>query len=45
MEPTVKAGQVITAHAVGRGYQPRRGDVVLFHPGRRKMGCELFGVS
>lgn len=32
MEPTVKAGQVITVRAVGREYRPRRGDVVLFHP-------------
>jgi signal peptidase I len=30
MEPTVKAGQVISARAVGR-YRPRRGDIVLFH--------------
>ena len=29
MEPTVKAGQVITVRAVG-GYKPRRGDIVLF---------------
>lgn len=32
MEPTVKAGQVITVRAVGRTYRPRRGDIVLFHP-------------
>ncbi|MDG6106274.1 signal peptidase I [Dactylosporangium aurantiacum] len=30
MEPAVKAGQVITVRKVGRGYSPRRGDVVLF---------------
>jgi signal peptidase I len=30
MEPTVKAGQVITARTVTGTYQPRRGDVVLF---------------
>jgi signal peptidase I len=35
MEPTVKAGQVITARRVGHGYRPRRGDIVLFHPGSR----------
>jgi signal peptidase I len=33
MEPTVKAGQVITVRSIGHGYQPRRGDVVLFHGG------------
>ena len=38
MEPTVKAGQVITTHGVGRGYKPRRGDVVLFHPDGEKWG-------
>jgi signal peptidase I len=32
MEPTVTAGQVITAREVGREYRPRHGDVVLFHP-------------
>ncbi|HZM80141.1 MAG TPA: signal peptidase I [Candidatus Limnocylindrales bacterium] len=32
MEPTVKAGQVITVRAVGREYHPQRGDIVLFHP-------------
>lgn len=32
MEPTVKAGQVITVRAVGREYRPRRGDIVLFQP-------------
>jgi signal peptidase I len=32
MEPTVKAGQVITVRAVGHEYSPRRGDIVLFHP-------------
>jgi signal peptidase I len=31
MEPTVRAGQVITVRAVGSGYTPRRGDIVLFH--------------
>jgi signal peptidase I len=30
MEPTVKAGQVITARTVTGAYEPRRGDVVLF---------------
>jgi signal peptidase I len=38
MEPTVKAGQVITTRAVGRGYRPRRGDVVLFHGDGEKWG-------
>jgi signal peptidase I len=31
MEPTVKAGQVITARTVGTGYRARRGDIVLYH--------------
>jgi signal peptidase I len=31
MEPAVKAGQVITVRKTGAGYQPKRGDVVLFH--------------
>jgi signal peptidase I len=30
MEPTIKAGQVITARSVGSGYQPKAGDIVLF---------------
>src|SRR4029453_1602620 len=30
MEPTVMAGQVITARTVTGTYEPRRGDVVLF---------------
>jgi len=30
MEPTVKAGQVVTARTVTGAYEPRRGDVVLF---------------
>jgi signal peptidase I len=30
MEPTVKAGQVITARTLTGRYEPRRGDVVLF---------------
>lgn len=30
MEPTVRAGQVITARTVTGTYEPRRGDVVLF---------------
>ncbi|WP_341720054.1 signal peptidase I [Micromonospora sp. FIMYZ51] len=30
MEPTVRAGQVVTARTVSGSYQPRRGDVVLF---------------
>ncbi|MEV0716875.1 signal peptidase I [Asanoa sp. NPDC050611] len=32
MEPAVKSGQVINARAVGDKYEPRHGDVVLFHP-------------
>jgi signal peptidase I len=32
MEPTVRAGQVITARTVTGTYEPRRGDVVLFRP-------------
>jgi signal peptidase I len=32
MEPTVRPGQVITTRAVGSKYEPRHGDVVLFHP-------------
>jgi signal peptidase I len=31
MEPTVKAGQVITVRTVKGGYSPKRGDIVLFH--------------
>jgi signal peptidase I len=31
MEPTVKAGQVITVRPVGQEYRPRSGDIVLFH--------------
>lgn len=31
MEPTIAIGQVITVRKVGRGYQPRHGDIVLFH--------------
>jgi signal peptidase I len=31
MEPTVKAGQVVTVRKVGHGYTPRHGDIVLFH--------------
>lgn len=38
MEPMVKAGQVITTHAIGRGYRPRRGEVVLFHGDGEKWG-------
>jgi signal peptidase I len=38
MEPTVKAGQVITARPVGREYQPRRGDIVLFHGDGKRWG-------
>jgi signal peptidase I len=30
MEPTVKAGQVITVRTVTGAYEPQRGDVVLF---------------
>jgi signal peptidase I len=30
MEPTVRAGRVITARTVTGTYEPRRGDVVLF---------------
>jgi signal peptidase I len=36
MEPTVKAGQVINARAVGSKYRPKRGDVILFRPGGGK---------
>jgi signal peptidase I len=36
MEPTVRAGQVITARMVTDTYQPQRGEVVLFRsPGGR----------
>src|SRR5262245_47494579 len=36
MEPTVRAGQVITVRMVTGTYEPRRGDVVLFRsPGGR----------
>jgi signal peptidase I len=38
MQPTVKAGQVITARTVTGRYQPRRGDVVLFRSPRRPVG-------
>jgi signal peptidase I len=38
MEPTVKAGQVITVREVGREYKPRRGDIVLFHGGGGQWG-------
>jgi signal peptidase I len=31
MEPTVKAGQVITVRTLEPGYTPERGDIVLFH--------------
>jgi signal peptidase I len=31
MEPTVKAGQVISTRAVEGRYTPKRGDIVLFH--------------
>ncbi|GAA3238942.1 hypothetical protein GCM10010532_078460 [Dactylosporangium siamense] len=31
MEPAVKAGQVITVRKLAAAYQPKRGDVVLFH--------------
>ncbi|GAB3840607.1 hypothetical protein GCM10027610_048480 [Dactylosporangium cerinum] len=31
MEPAVKAGQVITVRKTGADYQPKRGDVVVFH--------------
>ena len=37
MEPTVRAGQVITARAVGRQYKPRRGDIVLFRGGGQRV--------
>ena len=33
MEPTIKAGQVITTRRVGRDYQPKHGDIVMFHGG------------
>jgi signal peptidase I len=35
MEPTIKAGQVITGRRVGQEYKPRRGDIVLFHASER----------
>jgi signal peptidase I len=38
MEPTVKAGQVITVRAVRGQYRPRRGDIVLFHGGGGQWG-------
>jgi signal peptidase I len=38
MEPTVKAGQVITVRAVGGEYKPGRGDIVLFHGGGGQWG-------
>jgi signal peptidase I len=38
MEPTVRAGQVITVRAVGREYRPQHGDIVLFHPGGGQWG-------
>jgi signal peptidase I len=38
MEPTVKAGQVITAREVGPQYRPRHGDIVLFHPSGGQWG-------
>jgi signal peptidase I len=33
MEPTVKAGQVITARKIGEEYTPQRGDIVLYRSG------------
>jgi signal peptidase I len=33
MEPTIKSGQVITTRRVGGHYQPKRGDIVVFHGG------------
>ena len=38
MDPTVKAGQVITVRKVGSEYVPRRGDIVLFHSSGGKWG-------
>jgi signal peptidase I len=38
MEPTVKAGQVITVRAVVGTYRPRRGDIVLFHGSGERWG-------
>jgi signal peptidase I len=38
MEPTVRAGQVITARTVTGTYEPRRGDVVLFRPSGGRWG-------
>jgi signal peptidase I len=38
MEPTVKAGQVITVRAPGHEFMPRRGDIVLFHGGSGQWG-------
>lgn len=32
MEPTVEAGQIISARPVAGEYAPVRGDIVLFHP-------------
>jgi signal peptidase I len=38
MEPTVKAGQVITVRKVGSDYAPHRGDIVLFHSSGGRWG-------
>jgi signal peptidase I len=38
MEPTVRAGQVITVRSVGPEYTPRLGDIVLFHAGGGQWG-------
>src|SRR5207247_963682 len=38
MEPTVKAGQVITTRKVEGEYRPRRGDIVVFHLDRGQSG-------
>ncbi|GAA1754856.1 hypothetical protein GCM10009681_27510 [Luedemannella helvata] len=35
MAPTVKSGQVITVRTVEGDYQPKRGDIVLFHGGEQ----------
>ena len=38
MEPTVKAGQVISVAPVAKTYQPTRGDIVVFHAPSDKWG-------
>ena len=41
MEPAIRAGQVVTVRKVGTGYQPKRGDVVLFHRRPGALGRHL----